>query len=131
MGAPNWYAGYSTRSRKKYRHVINNKTKVRSLGTMSTPERFTKLFVIALTYSPHVCLYVEFGLQCGLETTSFLDLKVSGGQQPRSYTMNSKVYRTTNQRYVLIVHIVTMVRRVAMLLRSFSPLFVVCSTRIY
>ena len=34
-----WHSGYSTFSTKKYRHVINNKTKSRFLGKMHTAER--------------------------------------------------------------------------------------------
>ena len=62
LGAENWHAGYSTRSRNKYRHVIGNNTKVRSLGEMTTPERYAKLLVCYLAHSltrPDVCSYVR------------------------------------------------------------------------
>ena len=43
MGAREWHAGYSTRSRKKYRYVMHNKTKSRFLDDMTTPERLVEV----------------------------------------------------------------------------------------
>ena len=101
MGARNWHAGYSTRSTQKYRSVIGNKTKVPSLGSMSTPERFAEVVCVSIVLLAHpmfVC--VGSGLRCGLETISFQALKVSGGQRRRGSTMSLKVCPMRNPRYV-------------------------------
>ena len=39
MGVKEWHAGYATASVKKYRHVINNRTKETFMEKMKIPER--------------------------------------------------------------------------------------------
>lgn len=66
MGAREWHAGYSTRSRKQYRHVIQNETKSRFLGKMPTAERLVE--VVCATHPQTVtCL---FDLVCCVFTRS-------------------------------------------------------------
>ena len=56
MGAREWHAGYSTRSRKRYRHVIHNETKSRFVGEMPTAERLVE--VVCATHPQTVtCLF--------------------------------------------------------------------------
>ena len=55
MGAKEWHAGYATRSRKRYRHVIGNKTKSRFLGQMRIAERLV-VCVLCVYSLPSVTL---------------------------------------------------------------------------
>ena len=60
MGCDEWHSGYSTCSTKKYRHVISGRTRVKSLGKMTTAERIRLAMWTSNDYLPGILTGVHW-----------------------------------------------------------------------
>ena len=114
MGARNWHAGYSTRSKKGTDMWSGTRPKFAPLGKCLYPRGLRRcwlsvrnpilsysLFTIVVHPTPvytRSVLYAGSVLRCGLEMTFCRSFKVSGGQRRRNCTMNSKVYMVKEPR---------------------------------